>query len=168
MRFEGQAEGGEQGEGDAVRQGKRFAGEMRGGGEEVGKHEEDEDVVALAEVAGREDAGDHEKKKRQEPAVGTGAIAKVNEPGADEGGEAGEGGDGEFEGDRERKMEGVGERDDQAGKPEGEGWVGLEDERAVGVGVWADAGGGEQEPELVVSGVGHEREQDSHAGRAER
>ena len=154
MRFEGEAEGGEQDEGDAPGQGKRFAGEVRGGGEEVREHEEDEDVVALAEVAGGEDAGDDEKEEGEEPAVGQGALAEVGEAGAEQGAEAGEQGDGELEGDRQREMEEVSEQDEEGGEPEGEGWVGFKDKGSVGVGMRADPGGGKEKPELIVSGVG--------------
>ena len=45
--------------------------------------------------------------------------------------------------------------DDDSGEPDGEGWVGLEDCRAVGIEVGGHALGGKEEPELVVAGVGY-------------
>ena len=168
VRFKSEAEGGEQGEGNAPGPRKGFAGEVRGSGEQVGEHKQNEDVVALAKVPGRENAGDEEEEKGQQPAVGPGAMPEANKPGAEDGADSGKKGNDELEGDGERKMEGVGKGDDEGGEPEGEGRVGLKDERAVRVGMGADSGGGEQKPELVVAGVRQQGEQDGHSRRTER
>ena len=123
MGFEGETDGGQQRQGDALRQREGSAGEVRSRGEEVRKHEENEDVVALAEVAGWEDAGDENEEEAEAPADGQGPLAEVHEPAAEEGARSGEEGDGELEGDGEREIEGVGAGDDEAGEPEGEGRI---------------------------------------------
>ena len=117
VRFEGEAEGGQQGERDPLGQECRFAREVEGSGDKIWKHEEDEDMVSLAEVARRKDARDQEEEKRQTPAVGEKTAPEVYELCADQSAGRGKESDRKLEGDGHGEMDGVRECDDEGGEP---------------------------------------------------
>ena len=124
-------------------------------------------MVALAEVAGWQNAEDHDPGEGDEPEVGSGERGDkaAEELERDEAGERGEGGDGHFEGDGEGDVREFRQGYDEGREPECERWVGLEDGGRIGV--WAHAGRGEEEPELVVAGGWEQGEEDGHGGGAE-
>ena len=181
--FEGEAEGGGQGDEGAGQD----AAEGDGGGDEIGQDQEDEEVVALAEVAGG-DCAEYENESEGESIevwagegeYGDSGLARImagggharitavlgrtaseEEIAGGHGGRACDYDDCQLEAEGEREVEQMGQGDDRGGEPDGERRVGFE----AGGAVWVEVRGrpmkhsfcGEQEPELVVAGLGQQR-----------
>ena len=139
-------------------------GHLGGGGEEeVGEAEEGGEGVALAEVAGGDDGEEEDEGEGKEEGLGVGegedaadnAVTEEGDGGFKEEDEGfGGGGDGE--------VEVLGEGDGEGAEPDDGGRVGVEGLWAVEGGAVEPALGEEEEPELVVTARGDEREDGRH------
>jgi hypothetical protein len=161
--FETDACGGEEG-GEAAGEGEFVFAEGDGCGEDVGQDEEGEHLVALAEVACRDDVEEDDGGEEQggELVVAERRAGAAEEVEAEEsGGCLGQRDEGlcdEGGGEVERLGEEVGE----GGEPDDAGGVGVEDLGAVDGGSREPAMGHEEEPELVVACGWEQSEERGH------